>query len=120
MFNDNGNIHEAVAIDPFSIANLFINYTLQGSSRLAQSRLRFAINNLTDNHAITGVDQVEPAGAWRCVDADVGPQRDGVADGRTLAGASVAVAAIASEGRDSAPAPRSDSPRSGRRCFPSR
>jgi iron complex outermembrane receptor protein len=55
LFNDNGGVHEAVAIDPFHITNLFVNYTLRGSSKLSQSRLRFAVNNLTDSHAITGV-----------------------------------------------------------------
>ena len=35
MFNDNGNTHQAVPIDPFNITNLFINYTLRGSSRFS-------------------------------------------------------------------------------------
>jgi iron complex outermembrane receptor protein len=55
MYNDNGNTHQAVLIDPFNITNLFFNYTVRGSSRLAQSRIRLAVNNLTDSHAITGV-----------------------------------------------------------------
>jgi iron complex outermembrane receptor protein len=55
MYNDNGNVHQAVAIDPFNITNVFINYTLRGSSRLSQTRVRLAINNLTDSHAITGI-----------------------------------------------------------------
>jgi iron complex outermembrane receptor protein len=57
LFNDNGAIHEAFAIDPFNLTNLFFNYTLRGSSRLAQSRIRLAVNNLTDSHAITGIPQ---------------------------------------------------------------
>src|SRR5262249_14814882 len=55
MWNDNGSLHQAVAIDPFNITNLFLNYTVRGSSRLAQSRIRLAVNNQTDSHAITGV-----------------------------------------------------------------
>jgi iron complex outermembrane receptor protein len=55
MFNDNGAVNEAVPIDPFNITNLFLNYTLHGSSILGQSKLRFAVNNLTDSHAITAV-----------------------------------------------------------------
>ena len=55
MFNDNGAIHQAFAIDPFNITNLFVNYSLGGSSALSQSRIRLAVNNLTDSHAITGV-----------------------------------------------------------------
>ena len=55
MYNDNGSVHQAVPIDPFNITNLFVNYTLRGSSRLSQSRIRLAVNNLTDSHAITAV-----------------------------------------------------------------
>ena len=55
MFNDNGSIHQAIPIDPFNITNLFVNYTLRGSSKLSQSRIRLAVNNLTDSHAITAV-----------------------------------------------------------------
>jgi iron complex outermembrane recepter protein len=55
MWNDNGSAHQAIPIDPFDITNLFVNYTVRGSSRLAQSRIRFAVNNLTDSHAITAV-----------------------------------------------------------------
>ena len=55
MWNDNGSIHQAIPIDPFNITNLFLNYTVKGSSRLSQSRIRLAVNNLTDSHAITAV-----------------------------------------------------------------
>lgn len=55
MFNDNGATHEAVPIDSFDITNLFLNYTVGGSSMLAHSKLRLAVNNLTDSHAITAV-----------------------------------------------------------------
>jgi iron complex outermembrane receptor protein len=60
MYNDNNSQHQAVAIDPFNIANLFINYTLHGSSKLSQSRIRLAINNLTDSHAIIGISPATP------------------------------------------------------------
>ena len=55
MYNDNGSVHQAVAIDPFNITNVFVNYLLRGSSKFSQTRIRFAVNNLTDSHAITGV-----------------------------------------------------------------
>jgi len=55
MYNDNGSTHQAVAIDPFNTANLFVNYPLGGSSQLGQTRLRFSVSNITDSHAITGV-----------------------------------------------------------------
>ncbi|HEX6896984.1 MAG TPA: hypothetical protein VF146_17015 [Bryobacteraceae bacterium] len=38
MYNDNSNIkagpiNQAVAIDPFNVTNLFLNYTIRGESR---------------------------------------------------------------------------------------
>jgi iron complex outermembrane recepter protein len=61
MYNDNGNTHQAVAIDPFNITNMFVNYSVGGSSVLAQSKIRFAVNNLTDSHALTGVSPASTA-----------------------------------------------------------
>jgi iron complex outermembrane receptor protein len=55
MYNDNSNIHQAVGIDPFNITNLFLNYTLRGSSKFSQTRVRLAVNNLTDSHSIIAV-----------------------------------------------------------------
>jgi iron complex outermembrane receptor protein len=55
MYNDNGAIHQAIAIDPFNITNVFVNYTLRGSSKFSQTKVRLAVNNLTDSHAITAV-----------------------------------------------------------------
>jgi iron complex outermembrane receptor protein len=55
MYNDNSGIHQAIPIDPFTMTNLFFNYTLNGRSRFSQSRIRLAINNLADSHAITAV-----------------------------------------------------------------
>jgi Carboxypeptidase regulatory-like domain/TonB dependent receptor len=55
MYNDNGSIHEAVPIDPFDLTNRFVNYTVGGRSRLSSTRIRFAVNNLTDSHAITAI-----------------------------------------------------------------
>lgn len=61
MFNDNGATHQAIAIDPFTISNVFLNYTVGGSSPLSHSKIRFAVNNLTDSHAITGVSPASTA-----------------------------------------------------------
>jgi iron complex outermembrane receptor protein len=55
LYNDNGDVHEAVEIDPFNITNLFLNYTLRNSSHFAASKIRLSINNLFDNQGITGV-----------------------------------------------------------------
>lgn len=42
-------------IDPFSIANLSVNYTIKNNSWLRGSRLGLSISNLFDNHNIVGV-----------------------------------------------------------------
>src|SRR5579883_2695035 len=55
MWNDNGTINQAVPIDPFNIANLFLNYTVRGDSWLRGTKIRFGINNLQNNHNIVGV-----------------------------------------------------------------
>ncbi len=56
LYNDNGSTHQAVAIDPFNITNLFINYTIGGTSAFGRSKLRLSINNLFDDHKILGVN----------------------------------------------------------------
>ena len=61
IFNDNGSTHEAVAIDPFNITNLFVNYTVNGSSRLAQTKVWLAVNNVFDQHNITAVSPASTA-----------------------------------------------------------
>ena len=66
MFNDNGSTHEAVAIDPFNITNLFANYTLKGSSAFRETKIKLSVNNLFDNHNIVGVN---PASATTSVAA---------------------------------------------------
>jgi iron complex outermembrane receptor protein len=68
IFNDNGSTHEAIAIDPFNITNLFVNYTVKGSSMLSQTKIRLAVTNLFDKHYITAVSPAAtatsvPAGA---------------------------------------------------------
>jgi iron complex outermembrane receptor protein len=55
MFNDNGTINQAVAIDPFNVTNMFANYTVKGDSFLRGTKIRFAVNNLFDQHSIVGV-----------------------------------------------------------------
>jgi iron complex outermembrane receptor protein len=55
LYNDNGAVHQAFTIGGYNLANLFFNYTVRGSSMLSQSRIRLAINNLMDSHAITGI-----------------------------------------------------------------
>ena len=55
MYNDNGTINQAVSIDPFNVTNLFFNYTFRGDNYLRGTKIRFAINNLFDQHNVVGV-----------------------------------------------------------------
>jgi iron complex outermembrane receptor protein len=56
MFNDNGAVNEAFKIDPVTMTNLFLNYTLRGSSILGRSKLKFGVNNLFDVYAVTAIN----------------------------------------------------------------
>jgi iron complex outermembrane recepter protein len=61
MWNDNGTTNQAVAIDPFSVSNLFFNYTVRGDSWLRGTKLRFGINNLANSHNIVGLTPASTA-----------------------------------------------------------
>jgi iron complex outermembrane receptor protein len=50
---DNGGYHNSGAIDPFSLTNLFLNYTVRGGSHFDQTKIRLSFNNLFDEHNIT-------------------------------------------------------------------
>ncbi len=56
MYNDNGAVNQAIAIDPFNVTNLFLNYTIRGDSYLRGTKIRFGVNNLLDKHSIVGVN----------------------------------------------------------------
>jgi len=55
MYNDNGTLNQAIAINPFNVSNLFVNYTIKGESYLRGTKIRFGINNLFNQHSIVGV-----------------------------------------------------------------
>src|SRR5215470_11204334 len=56
MWNDNGAVNQAVRIDPFEISNLYLNYTFKGeSSRFAETKLRFTVNNVFDQYNTVGI-----------------------------------------------------------------
>ncbi|MDP8990512.1 MAG: TonB-dependent receptor, partial [Acidobacteriota bacterium] len=77
MYNDgNGNINyvvngvtiptpanQAIAIDPFDLTNVNINYTIKNSSFLRGSKLGLSVNNLFDNHNVVGITPFTPATA---------------------------------------------------------
>jgi iron complex outermembrane receptor protein len=51
---DNGAYHNQATIAPFTLTNLFLNYTIRGNSRFNNTKLRLSFNNLFDEHNITG------------------------------------------------------------------
>ena len=52
----NGNLlHQAIPIAPFTVSNLFLNYTLRSGSKFDQSKIRLSFNNLFNNNNIAGV-----------------------------------------------------------------
>lgn len=60
---DNGAYHNQLQVQPFSTANLYLNYTIHAGSRFErfdQTQIRLTINNLTDSHNQTSVT---PGGA---------------------------------------------------------
>jgi iron complex outermembrane receptor protein len=61
MYNDNGGTNQAIAIDPFNVSNLFLNYTVRGESYLRGTKIRLGINNLLDQHSIVGITAASTA-----------------------------------------------------------
>ena len=55
LYNDNGSLNQAIPIDPFSIANAYVNYTVKNASFLRGTKIALSVNNVLDNHAITGI-----------------------------------------------------------------
>ena len=52
---DNGAVHEATALAPFWMNNLFFNYSLPRRSMFDQSKMKLSINNLFDYHDVVGL-----------------------------------------------------------------
>ena len=61
MYNDNGSTNQAIAIDPFNVSNVFLNYTVRGDSYLRGTKIRLGVNNLLDKHSIVGVNAASAA-----------------------------------------------------------
>ena len=54
LYEDNGAYHNQVAIDPFSVTNAFLNYTVHNGGHFDQTKIRLSFNNLLNQHSITG------------------------------------------------------------------
>ena len=68
MYNDNGSltynfsgikipypVDQAITINPFTLVNVNINYTVKNQSWMRGSKIGLAVNNLADSHNIVGV-----------------------------------------------------------------
>jgi iron complex outermembrane receptor protein len=53
LYQDNGSYHNQGTINPFSVTNAFLNYTLRTGGRFDQTKFRLSFNNLLDQHSIT-------------------------------------------------------------------
>jgi iron complex outermembrane receptor protein len=51
---DNGAFHNEATISPFTLSNLFLNYTIRGNTHFNNTKLRLSFNNIFDEHNITG------------------------------------------------------------------
>ena len=54
FYIDNGSYHNQATIDPFSTSNLFLNYTLRSNGRFDNTKFRLSLNNIFNEHSITG------------------------------------------------------------------
>ena len=55
MWNDISNYHQTVAVDPFWLSNLFVNYNIRGNSIFAGSKVKLSVNNIFDKHDIVNI-----------------------------------------------------------------
>jgi iron complex outermembrane receptor protein len=51
---DNSGFHNEATISPFTLSNLFLNYTIRGNTHFNNTKLRLSFNNIFDEHNITG------------------------------------------------------------------
>ena len=61
FYQDNGQYHNQATINPFSLTNVFFNYTLRTGGRFDQTKLRLTLNNIFNEHSITGDSITGPA-----------------------------------------------------------
>ena len=68
LYNDNATLNyvidgikipfpvdQAVTINPFTVVNVFVNYTIKNESWLRGSKIGLAVNNLADSHNVVGI-----------------------------------------------------------------
>jgi iron complex outermembrane receptor protein len=55
QYQDVGAYHNQYLVQPFNIANAFVNYTIRTGGRFDQTKFRLSFNNLFNSSSITGV-----------------------------------------------------------------
>jgi iron complex outermembrane receptor protein len=51
---DDAGFHNEATLSPFTLTNMFLNYTLRGGSHFDNTKLRLSFNNLFNEHNVTG------------------------------------------------------------------
>jgi len=51
---DDGAFHNEATLSPYTLTNMFFNYTIRGGSHFDNTKLRLSFNNLFNEHNITG------------------------------------------------------------------
>jgi iron complex outermembrane receptor protein len=64
QYIDNGAYHNQATIPPFSLSNLYLNYTIRSGGRFDQTKLRLSFNNIFNSSSLTGNT---PVGALQTV-----------------------------------------------------
>ncbi len=52
---DVGKFHNQGMVDPFTLTNMFVNYTIRSGSRFDQTKIKLSMNNMFDNHNATSL-----------------------------------------------------------------
>jgi iron complex outermembrane receptor protein len=55
QYVDNGNYHNQVTLNPYSVTNAFINYTVRSGSHFDQTKFKLSFNNLFNQSNVTGI-----------------------------------------------------------------
>jgi iron complex outermembrane receptor protein len=54
FYIDNGSYHNQATINPFTLSNAFLNYTVHSNGRFDQTKFRVSFDNIFNEHNITG------------------------------------------------------------------
>jgi iron complex outermembrane recepter protein len=55
IWNDIGNDHQTVPINPFWMSNFFLNYNIHSRSMFDGSKVKLSVNNIFDDHSIVNI-----------------------------------------------------------------